>query len=547
MSLSWLRRCGYLLLVLAGLALCLPFLNSPLFFDDQYFFQPGVPEKFFVNGVHLYPRWWVHETFAVTYVLLGKKIFWLRLGNLLLHVATAIALMAFLSNLLRDIDRRVDLPIGPSLAAWLVACLFVVHPLAIFTQGYLIQRTILCATLFSLLSLLAFWRGLAGSRLALWGACLLFVLGVLAKEHAVMLPLAAALLVVLRVRSGLAIRQSMVAVGMALSVQALVALLVILRLKGVVGEPYEVMLAEVLEGESDIPQEHLYGLSVLNQAGLFFKYLGLWVLPNPQQIAVDIRQPFPLDYSSWSLWCGALVFVGYISAGVLLLWRGAARGLLGFSVLLPGVLYFTEFSTVRLQESFVLYRSYLWIPFLGGALALLLRRLSMRLGLLLVVLLMVVFSGFSYMRLKTFSSSLLVWREAADVYEGQPGREGVFGGYRIYYNLGTDLYGIGFVQLALEALNRAVELKPSYGWAHNNRGAVFLALKNYTAAQADYEAAIQLMPGKSVPWNGLVQVFEAQGKRELAEKAKQVECNLSRQASCGGVSPSIGASTNPLP
>ena len=219
--------------VLGGVVfLASPFLSSPLFFDDHYFFQPGNPEFFFAEGVHFFPRWWVSETFAATYVLLGKEVFWLRLGNLLLHLATAITLMALLRNLLRDIDLRVSLPVGPDLAALLVACLFVVHPLAIFTQGYLIQRTILCATLFSVLSLLAFWRGLAGSRLALWGSCLLFALAVYAKEHAVMLPVAAALLLLLHYRSGLSLGLSLYRVLVVLSVQCGIALLVVLQLKG---------------------------------------------------------------------------------------------------------------------------------------------------------------------------------------------------------------------------------------------------------------------------------------------------------------------------
>ena len=85
-----------------ALGIASAFLENPLFFDDQYFFQPGNPENFFAEGWHLYPRWWVHETFAITYMWLEHQIYWLRLGNLLLHVLTAVVLGIFVYELLRD-------------------------------------------------------------------------------------------------------------------------------------------------------------------------------------------------------------------------------------------------------------------------------------------------------------------------------------------------------------------------------------------------------------------------------------------------------------
>lgn len=529
-----LRRWGGLVFVLlVGLLICLPFMNNPLFFDDQYFFQPGNPEKMLAGGIHLYPRWWVYETLAATYVGLGTKLLWLRLGNLLFHLSVVLALSVLVRNLLRDLDRRVGLFVSADVAALLVAALFIVHPLAVFTQGYLIQRTTLCATLFSLLSLLAFWRGLSGSRLALWGSCLLFALAVYAKEHAVMLPLSAFLLLVLRCRSGLTLGVSLRSILAALSAQCVLALLVVLQLKSVIGVPYEILTLEVLRGEVYIPQEQLYPLSVLNQASLFFKYMGLWLLPAPAAISVDLRPAFPLDFYSWQLWVGAVAFLGYMVGALALLLRGGAKGLLGLSLLLPGVMFFTEFASVRLQEPFVVYRSYLWAPFLYIGIALGLRRLRIRVLLVILLLFVCLFAAFSFQRLKTFSHPVLLWREAADVYEANPQEVGVFGGYRIYYNLGSELRTLGYLQPALDALNRSLVLKPDYGWALSNRGAIFLDMKNYPAAKADYERAAKLMPGEMLPWNGLVQVLEAQGEHAQAENARQVICALGGQVDCG--------------
>lgn len=530
-----MRWIGLSLICLVGLTLCLPFLNNHLFFDDEPFFQPGYVQKFLADGVHFYPRWWVYETIALTYAGLSTKLVWLRLGNLILHLSVTMALFALVRNLLRDLDRRSDLSVSADVAALLVAALFVIHPLAIFTQGYFIQRTALCAMLFALLSLLAFWRGLSGSRLALCASCVCFALAVYAKEHVIMLPLLAFILVVLRWRSGLFFASGYRGVFAALLCQGGVALLVFLQLRGIVGTPYEVLTSEMLSGEVDIPPGQLYVLSVLNQAGLFFKYVGLWLFPDQSSISVDIRTVFPLAFAVWWLWVGVAGFVIYMACAVRLLLQGNAKGLLGFSLLAPAVVFFTEFSAVRLQESFVLYRSYLWMPFLFIALAVGLRRMRANMVFYFMLLVLPIFAVLSVMRLQTFSHPLFVWREAADVYESQSWQPGVFGGYRIYYNLGSEHRLQGFLPQALNAFNRSLELKPTFGWAWNNRGSVFLDMHNYPAAQSDYEKAVQLLPGKIPPWNGLAKALEGQGQNPQAARARQMACVLSGQAGCESI------------
>lgn len=526
MGATWKYYGGAILVLLVGLLVCLPFINNPLFFDDHYFFQPGNPESHLFEGGHFYPRWWVYETLAATYVFLGKGIIWLRLGNLALHFSVVLVLSKLSLVLLRDLDSRIKFPVSAELAVLLAACLFVIHPLAVFTQGYLIQRTILAATLFALLSLLTFWRGLSGSRLALWCSCLFFALAIYAKEHVIMLPLAAGLLLVLRYRSGLFLGLPLRSVLIVLSVQCGIALIVLMQLKGLIGTPYEPLAFEMLDGQVSIPVERLYPLSIFNQAGLFFKYLGLWIFPVPTAISVDIRQAFPLDFSRWELWAGVGAFIAYLLGALVLLWRGGARGLLGLSLLLPGVLFFTEFSSVRLQESFVLYRSYLWMPFLFIAVALAVRRLRIRVLLVVLLLYVPIFAALSYQRLKTFSHPVLIWREAVEVYESGPQGTGVFGGYRVYYDLGCELQRFGFLSLALNAFNRALELKPDYGYAVSNRGAVFLDMKNYAAAQSDFEVAVQLMPENITSWNGLALARDGVGAHVAAEQARQKSCSL---------------------
>lgn len=528
----FLKRPLFILCALAVFGfLSFPFLNSPLFFDDQYFFVEGVAERFLEDGFKLYPRWWVHETLALTYVDFSHKVFWLRLGNTLLHFSVACALAVFIRDLLCSVDIRPGLAVGIDMAVALTAVLFLMHPLATMTHGYLIQRTILCATLFSLFSLIAFWRGMLGGKLWMLLSCVFFALAIYAKEHVVMLPFVAVLLVVLRLRSGSRAGFSWRQAVLPLLIQGVIAAFVVLQLKSLIGTPYEINVGEVLEGQVDVDQALLYPLSVLNQIGLFFRYLGLWILPLPTLISVDIRVPFNAELFSASNVLAVLLFFSYLSIGSLLLLRGRILGLVGFSMLAPAVLYCTELSTVRFQEPFVLYRSYLWATFLFIPVALLFRSVNRRLAIILGVAFLVFFTAMSFLRLKTYSHPVFVWQEAADVFERVEGGA-VLGGYRIYYNLGTELMGLGFIDSSISAFTRAIELKPNYGWSWNNRGSAYLSKGDYSAAKTDFEMAVKYLPGDAKPWLGVVAVLAATNNREELVRAQNILCILDGSSDC---------------
>lgn len=523
----------FLLIPVALLSLCLPFLSNPLLFDDFYFFVPGAPEKFFSDGLHLFsPRWWVYETMAATFVLAGSEIFWLRLGNLFAHVGTALALYVFIRRLLIDLDRQHTQGVSAETAALIAAAFFAVHPMAIFAQGYLIQRTIVCATLFSLLSWLAFWRGLSGSRSALWVSCLLFAVALYAKEHAAMVPVVSFCLLVLYRRSGLRLSFTWPELGSALFVQVALAVVVVLQMKGVLGVPYETMTVEVLEGEADISQDVLYPLSVLNQCGLFFKYMILWLLPNSSWMSIDIREAFPLDFAQWTLWGGACLYATYGIGSWLFLLRGGVAGLLGLALLVPWLLFATEFASVRFQEPFVLYRSYLWAPALFVVLALGLRRVSKGVFWILVPLFGVYLMALSYGRLSTFAHSYLVWNEAALHLEKTGDKQGVFGAYRIYFNRGNALHQLGMLEAALADYARVLQLKPNYAHAFHQRGVVYLDLKQWSKAQGNFAQAIALMPNNTKSYLGYAKTLEFLGNHQEARKTLQFACVLGSSVAC---------------
>lgn len=517
--------------------ICISFFENPLIFDDNYFFLKGAPEAYVDDGVRFSPRWWVYETLAVTFVYLGSGIAWQRVGNLFAHMSTVLVLYFFIRQLLLIFDApgKLNIRVGVHFSAFLGAALFAVHPLSIFSQGYLIQRTIIFATLFSIFSLFSFLRGINGSRFWLWLSCPLFGLAVFAKEHVVMLPLVSTLLLVLYVRSGFIVQVSRREIFAVLLVQGLLSVLVVLQSAGIIGVPYEVLTEEVLISETERPVKNLYLLSVFNQAGLFFKYLHMWFLPVSTMMSVDMREVFPLGFYSWSLWRGVALFFAYIGFGFILLLRGGSLGLLGFSLLMPGVLFVTEFSVVRLQEVFVLYRSYLWGAGLFILFALGARRLSPRFLFSLAFFCVLYLSALSFDRLSTLAHPYLVWDEAARLYERTSEHSKVYGGYRIYYNRGNELYRQGRLDLAMADFNRVVDLNPAYSHAYQQRGVIYLDQKNWMGAKAEFEMSGLMSPGNSKSYIGLSRALEGLGQFRAADSALKKACSLGSQFACGEI------------
>lgn len=70
-----------------------------------------------------------------------------------------------------------------------------------------------------------------------------------------------------------------------------------------------------------------------------------------------------------------------------------------------------------------------------------------------------------------------------------------------YLNRGFDLYNKGKYKLALEAFDKAIELKPDYAEAWNNKGWALSALGRNEEALKAYDKAIELKPDFALAWS----------------------------------------------
>jgi len=515
------------------------FLRNPIVFDDFNFFSnPSHPEYLTISNLEL--RWLSYGTLEWTRIWLsGADIVWFRIENMLIHAATAVMLFMWLQKLF-----AMALPEEAGIAGnektvrlhWLAlsaALIFALHPAAVYAAAYLIQRSILMATFFTLLMWFLFLRGVEkDSQLSLAASAFAFLLAELSKEHAIMAPAAVIpMLYLIRKPS----RQLAKQVLPAFLLYGAVGLYVLYQIKSrnIIGQAYEPrgdeMLASLAGHDAAFDPRLAYPLSVLTQTLLFFKYLWIWIMPSPTWMSVDMFEEFAPRLTSLPYLLGFAGFIAYLLLALRLLLRRGRAGLVGFAMLCPWLLFATELATVRIQESFVLYRSYLWMPGLFAAFPFLFEKVAAKRAAALFFGLLLCIVPIAWGRLQTFSSPLLLWNDAARLIEGKDLRPGVD---RIYHNRGLQFALLGYDDEALRDLTKAVSLNPRQILAFNDRAATYMKRGEYAAAIADYDKAIALNPAYARAYSSRAFCYEKLNNIKAARKDYEKMCSLGYAQAC---------------
>jgi len=526
---SYQKQLSVLVLLISVVVLYGQFLWNPIIFDDLPFFMldtQGVQpvDSFIYSPLGL--RSLPYATLAWTRTLFGLDLIYFRLGNLLLHAATVLALHSFLKYLFSAVYlRKTADSLSANQAALMAALLFALHPMATYAVGYLVQRTIVMATLFSLLSMLAYTKGgVENKPLWMWCSVPLYYLAVYSKEHAIMLvAVLGALTVLLHPdwRTKLKARWGLFAV------MACIAVLVVLTRKELFGSVYEPDAKNMLGKDYGALA---YPLSVITQCGLFFKYLLLWILPNTAWTSIDMRETFVRSLLS-PYAVAVLAYLAWGATAVWLLVKRGNQGLAGFAMLFPWVLFLSELYSVRIQEPFVLYRSYLWASAGFAVLPVLLADINRKLLALVFAVVGLTFLMLSMERMMTFSNSILVWEDAKKLVEGKP--KGL-GAERIYYNLGRNQLLNDMIDSSFENLQKAIAIDPDYAPAHGVLGAVYIKQGQWEKAITQYTMAraINQKRGEapsSVYLMGRARAYEGSGALQNAIKDYLEACRIDQR------------------
>ena len=483
-----MRLCkrGLVALLLAGAALALywPSLHNPTCFDDVMLLEGGRAYSFFLNGFSFSPRWLPYITIAWVEVLFDDGLFVQRLFNLGLHLITAYVLY----RLVIQVSDYVAPHRNNTRAAFAAAPIFLLHPLAVYAVGYIIQRSILMATLFGLLSISAYFEGLVKQeRAQFWFAGMFYLLSAFSKEHAVLVPAAALALTPL---AGVINRQMLIKIRLPVALFLMVSALVAYLNFHLIGQAYEPFAQRmVFDSACGAQDTCLWVLSVLTQATLYFKYLGLMLWPDPVYMSIDIRLPVARGFDQTVYWLGFVFLIGYCVAATMLLFRRGRLGLLGYALLAPLLLFAVEFSAVRVQEPFVLYRTYLWLPLLLLALPVLSNFLPNKSFWVLLVAVGAGLAWASNDRLHSFSSVFRLWDDAAKKLSNP--------------------------------------LMPGAGRIYVNRGEIYLQTRQYDLALADYSRAVKTDPQFELGYRG--KIFSQIGGGDLQGAAQSAQVYLGLQ------------------
>ena len=493
------RKVTYLFavaLILAVLGIYLPGIQNELLFDDLRL-SDGTIFGEYGNLLQFKQRLLSYGSFVWLQSLAGDGWWKQRLVNVILHLGVVAALYAFLQTLLstarfpKEFEEQSHFQRSRVAALQVSVALFALNPVAVYAVAYLAQRSIVMATLFAVLALWMFVRGLQTGNAAWFaGALVSYVLAVLSKEHAVMTAAMTVPLYIYVCRPGW---KRVAAVGGATLVVLTGAVAVLWQLYGnVLGrlfDPQSIALSQQLEALRPGILQQMYPLSILNEAALFFAYGFLWVFPNIQWMSIDLRPAFPLGVGSlWHL-VGAIAYVALMLGSIwVVLRRSNLWGLAGLLLLFPMLWYFTEFSTVWVQDPFVLYRSYLWAIALPGLAAIVLTGFKPRSIYMLGAVLGLVFGALALERVSSLTDAGTAWGDATEKIDRNAPANAV-GRSRAFLNLGAHHLEKGLLTQAERDFATADALGDTNGNARFNTGVALQQQKKHAEALQAFDAA----------------------------------------------------------
>ncbi|OVE81598.1 hypothetical protein BVY03_03075 [bacterium K02(2017)] len=515
-------------------------LSNPLIFDSRYMlpedelqqWYPGFNWKIFWNG----SRYFVKYLFGLNYFYFNLDPFAFRVINVGIHILNSCLIFIIFKKIYSHVLKNDGYSWQKiSFWAFVSTFLYALNPVALYGVVYVVQRYILIATFISLLAIYSFLKGLIDGRdnkkynwIWYYVSAILFFVAVRCKEQAVMLPAIFFVLTILIVKIN---KKNILQLLIPFILYFLTALQITFTIKNIVGQVYEPFakyavnpVNQNLFFGNNWDTGNAYYQSVFNQTALYFKYLYLWLIPDYSKMAFDLPMPFNIGFFNFPYILGFILFFAYFAYALKLLLKGGIKGLVGFGLLWPWVLFITELSTVRFHENFVLYRSYFWfvgfycfIPFVFNIAAkkrILNNALYVFLGLYFCLQIFVL-----QHRLKPFTSRLSVWQDviqrvdltdktvpaayrSVGNYAGELGNQKKMKQAFHYYKISTELnphydkawYGMAGTKLfeqnypeAIVYLNRAVKENPLLQQGYYWLGISYLNLKNYDLAIKNFE------------------------------------------------------------
>ncbi|MGE5750817.1 MAG: tetratricopeptide repeat protein [Nitrospirota bacterium] len=479
--------------------------HVPFQFDDPR----SISEVPYVRDMHQFPNPLTLQravgffTFALNYRLHGTDVVGYHIVNLVIHIMNAFLVYALIVLSFRTpVLKGSQLTKHAKPIAFFSALLFTVHPIQTQAVTYIAQRFASLATLFFLLSLVAYLRSRipavanqSNRRFLIWyGVSLLSaVLAMKTKEIAFTLPVMIALYEFLFLE-GTTKKRILLLLPLLLTMT-----IIPLNLLGT-ARPLGDMLNDISEA-TRLQTTVSRGEYLITEFTVLATYLRLLFFPVNQNL--DYDYPIFESFLTPEVVFSFLLLVLIIGMGVYLLYRdrhspGAGR-IAAFGIFWFFITLSVESSIIPIAD--VIFEHRLYLPSVGFFLACTtaifwgVDRLKARLAkaeqvvLIALAIAVLVFAGLTYARNIVWQSEVSLWE---DVIRKSPMKA------RGYNGLGLAYFNMGRYDMAIEAFTSAITLYPTYGVAFNNIGNAYFRSGLYDRAIDAQTKAITIEPDNAI-------------------------------------------------
>ncbi len=424
-------------------------------------------------------RVWPQLLFALIHKFYGESPTPQMAVNLLFHTLNGILIYQITTT----IFSRLRLHFSKALPLF-IALLFILSPIGVYAVAYHIQRFVIMALFFSLLMHLLLIKAWCDEKPVFYFAGIVcYYFAITCKEQAAVSLLVSAVILFTLNRPTISQIKKTVPYLVVLFFMAGVALY---KNQHILFRHYEYnaqhMLNAAVHPLAAMSTPALHALSALNQAGLFFRYLFLTIVPYTGWMSIYGPLPFPQGFSLAPA-CYGISFLVFVCSSLFLIFKPSpSLKLVGLALATVALSFLPEFWPIRITENFALYRAYLWTPFLFLTLPWVHEKIIKNKTAFFasLALLGILFTLIAKERLATMSDQLVLWQDAADKValdaEKRPGS------YRIYTDLGLANLEKSRIKDAITALETAVKLYPQYTDALNKLGVAHTQIRDYEKA-----------------------------------------------------------------
>lgn len=445
-------------------------------------------------------------SFALNYYFHKIDVFGYHLVNLIIHLLNALLIFQFIRLLLSTPKFKKEKWLSHKDGfAFLVAFLFLTHPLQTQSVTYISQRFASLATFFYVASICFYLKGRMGdlkknkNLFYYWASALTGLLGIFTKEIVFTLPFVIFLLDVLFIQEeGKSFKKS----GTVFFIIMLSFAMIIPLMYKIFGDTLFCLRnpSESHAGDIVTPVNYL-----LTQFRVVPIYIRLLFFP----LGLNLDYDFPVSSSLIEpiTTLGGLIFLLFV------IWLGFVllkkNRLIAF-----GIFWF--FITASIESSFipirhVIFEHRTYLPSIGFCIAIVFALSSVvrdfkKVALILSVI-ACVFSFLTYERNKVWKTDVSLWE---DVKKKSPQKS------RSYINLCGAYYKKGQPDKALEHCNQALELNPYSFKARNNRGLIYAGKKQFGLALENFNEALKFQPGAKDVYNNRGNLYVKQKQYDLA-------------------------------